>query len=425
MGMTVTEKILASRSGRDRVGPGDLVTVRVDTAVMLDMNFIPGMYYEVLQLPDPDRVIVMHDHLSPARDVQAADAMTRGREFVEKWGIERFHDVGYDGGIAHQIIADRAYSLPGEIIVCPDSHTCSAGVLNSAGRGLGGPEFIYAMCKGTSWFQVGRTIRYELVGALNEGVYTKDVFLKLAGEYGSHAGDNIEYGGPGMASLSLDARRTLSTMGAELSAEFAVWEPDDVLIDYVTPRAARPFEPAHPDGDADYEDVRVLDLGRVEPYVGLPHALISNTQPIDALSEPVPVHQAFIGSCASGTLDDMAAAAAIVRGERVADGVRLVVTPGSQQIFREGSRLGYVGDLVDAGAIVTPAGCGACGGIAMGLVGAGETCITSSTRNFRGRMGSPDAQIFMGSSATVAASALAGVIVDPRPALRGAIGAQA
>jgi 3-isopropylmalate/(R)-2-methylmalate dehydratase large subunit len=417
MTMTVAEKILARGSGRDAVRPGDLVTVEVDTAVVLDMNFVPGNGYEVLALADPARVIVMHDHLAPARDVQAADAMSRGRRFVEKWNIERFHDVGYDGGIAHQIIADHAYSLPGEIIVCSDSHTCSAGVLNSAGRGLGAPEFTYALCKGTSWFQVGETIRYEFVGALPPHVYAKDVFLMLAERFGSHAGQNIEYGGAGMANLSLDARRTLSAMGAELSAEFAIWEPDEVLLDYVRARARRPFVPAYPDAGADYLDVREIVLDEAEPFVGLPHALIHNTVPISALPEPVPIQQCFIGSCANGTLDDIASAAAILSGRRIARSTRLVITPGSQHIYREAVRLGYVEALSDAGALVTPAGCGACGGISMGLVGAGETCLTSSTRNFKGRMGSPEASIYMASSATVAASALTGVITDPRTAV--------
>jgi len=417
MGMTIVEKILAAKGGRDTVRPGDLVTVDIDTAIVLDMNFIPGIHVEILKLAHPERVIVIHDHLGPARDIQAADAMAMGREFVKRWNIERFHDVGYDGGIAHQIVADHAYALPGETLVCPDSHTCSAGVFNCAARGLGGPEFNYALCKGTSWFRVGRTIRYELEGELGHGVYTKDVFMALAGRYGSHAGDNIEYGGSAMPSLSLDARRTLSTMAAELSAEFAVWEPDEVMLDYVAARAARPFTPVYPDSDAEYEAVRTLDLGEIEPSVGLPDALIHNTAPISELGAPVPIQQAFIGSCANGTVDDIATAAQIVAGHRVAANVRLVVTPGSQQIFREATRRGYVETLSDAGAIVTPSGCGACGGITMGLVGAGETCITSSTRNFKGRMGSPRASIYMGSSATVAASALEGVIVDPRPAL--------
>ncbi len=420
MGMTVAEKILARGAGLDRVRPGDVVTVQVDTAIVLDMNFIPGLWHRVRELHDPSRVIVIHDHLVPARDLQAAEAMARGREFVARWGIERFHDAGGDQGIVHQVVADQAYGLPGEILVCCDSHTCSAGMLNCAGRGLGAPELTYALCKGTSWFKVGETIRYELHGALEPIVAAKDVFLHLASRYGSHAGDNIEYGGPAMAALSLDARRTLSTMAAELSAEFAIWEPDDVLLDYVAPRAARPYEPVYPDRDADYADVRPIDLSSIEPHIGLPDSLVHNALPIDQLDGPVHLDQCFIGSCANGTLEDLATAAAIVRGRRVSPSVRFIVTPGSQHIYREAARLGYVDTLTQAGAVVTPSSCGACAGLTMGVLAAGETCLTSSTRNFKGRMGSSQARIFMGSSATVAASALAGEITDPRTAVDGA-----
>lgn len=414
MGLTIAEKILARGAGLDRVRPGDVVTVKVDTAIVLDMNFIPGMWHSVRHMHDPSRVIVIHDHLVPARDVQAAEAMARGRAFVERWKIERFHDAGGDQGIVHQVVADRAYGLPGEILVCCDSHTCSAGMLNCAGRGLGSPELAYVLCKGTSWFKVGETVRYELAGELPPVVSTKDVFLRIASEHGSHAGMNLEYGGPAMARLGLDARRTLSTMAAELSAEFAIWEPDDVLLDYVAERADRPYEPVWPDRDADYRDVRPIDLSALEPYVGLPDTLVHNAQPVTALTEPVKVDQCFIGSCANGTLDDLAAAAAIVAGRRIAPSVRLTVTPGSQHIYREATRRGYVETLVDAGAVVTPSSCGMCAGLTMGALSAGETCLTSSTRNFKGRMGSTEARIFMGSSATVAASALAGEIVDPR-----------
>lgn len=414
MGMTITEKILARGAMADTVRVGDLVTVRVDTAIVLDMNFIPGLWDKVTRVDDPSRVIVIHDHLVPARDVQAAEAMARGREFVERWGVERFHDAGGDQGIVHQIVADRAYALPGEILVCCDSHTCSTGSLNAAGRGIGSPELAYVLTKGTAWFKVGETVRYEFHGELPPGVAAKDVFLTIAGEYGDHSGMNLEYAGPAMAGLSLDARRTLSAMAAELSAEFAIWEPDQVLLDYVDARATRPYEPVWADPDADYHDVRRIDLAAIEPYVGLPDSLVHNTRPLAELTEPVKIDQAFIGSCANGTLEDIRTAAEIVEGRRVADGVRFIVTPGSQEIYREASRRGYVGTLVEAGAVITPSSCGACGGLTMGLLAGDEVCITSSTRNFKGRMGSKDARIYMGSSATVAASALAGVIVDPR-----------
>lgn len=414
MGLNMTEKILAKGAQRDAVSVGDLVTVKVDTVIVLDMNFIPGLWDKVTKVADPAKVIVIHDHLVPARDVQAADAMSHGREFVRRWGIKRFHDAGSDQGIVHQLVADHGYALPGEILVCCDSHTCSSGVFNNASRGIGSPELAYALTKGVAWFKVGATVRYEFHGKLRPGVAAKDVFLQIAGMYGDHAGMNLEFGGPAMATLSLDARRTISAMAAELSAEFAVWEPDDVLLDYIEARATHRYDTVEPDADADYHDVREIDLGQTEPHVGLPDNLVHNTRPLSELGEPVKISQAFIGSCANGTLDDIRTAAEILRGERVASGVRLIVTPGSQQIYRDAVRLGYVAILAEAGAVITPSSCGACGGLTMGLLAGNDVCITSSTRNFKGRMGSKDAKIYMGSSATVAASAIAGEVADPR-----------
>jgi 3-isopropylmalate/(R)-2-methylmalate dehydratase large subunit len=414
LGHTITEKILASRAGRDTVRPGDLVVVRVDTVVPLDVSFMTDQWPDVVKIADPERVVVMYDHIVPAKDIQSATAQRLGREFVARFGITRFHDVGPEQGICHQIIADYAYAVPGEVLVCVDSHTCSGGAFNCAARGVGPAELIYALCKGETWFKVGKTVRYELSGTPRPWVSAKDIFLYQAGRYGSHEGQNLEYGGPAMAGLTLDARRTISTMSAELSAEFAIWEPDQKLIDHVRARVRQPFTPVYPDPDADYADVRRIDLGDVEPHIGLPDTLVHNTTPISELRETVKLDQCFIGSCANGTLDDLASAATVVKGKKVAPHVRFIVTPGSQRIYREALKLGYVETLMEAGALVTTSTCGACSGIHIGLLGPGETCLTASTRNFKGRMGSPEAKIYMGSPATVAAAAIAGEIVDPR-----------
>jgi 3-isopropylmalate/(R)-2-methylmalate dehydratase large subunit len=222
-----------------------------------------------------------------------------------------------------------------------------------------------------------------------------------------------------MHGMSLDARRTLATMGTELNAEFSIFEPDDVLVDYIRARNPAPFEPQMPDADASYAERRTLDLGTVETLVALPDAMIGNAVPVGkAVGERI--DQAFIGSCANGNLEDIAVAARVVAGRRVAPGVRFLITPGSQAIYRQALKAGYIETLLDAGAVVTPATCGACGGGHMGVLGANETCITASTRNFKGRMGDPSARIFMGSPATVAASAIAGVIADPGEYMVGA-----
>jgi 3-isopropylmalate/(R)-2-methylmalate dehydratase large subunit len=412
MAMTIIEKILARASGAATVAPGDLAVVDVDLTVMIDLSFSGSSWREVLKVHDPDKVAVVFDHEVPAANRESAAMHARGREFVRRFGIKRFHDVGPDQGISHVVVAENAYCLPGTVMACSDSHTCSAGALNCVARGLGAPDLLYALTTGQTWFLVGETVRYDLTGRFGEAVSAKDLFLHIAQNYGDHANQNVEFGGPALPHLSIEARRTLTTMGAELSAEFATFEPDDVLIDYVKARNPAPFEPQYPDPDAAYLRRETIALDRLEPMVALPDKVIRNAVPVgDAAGEAI--QQAFIGSCANGTLDDLAEAARIVAGRKVAPGVRLIVTPGSQRIFAAALRAGYVQTLIDAGAVVTPATCGACFGGHMGVLGPGETCITASTRNFRGRMGDPTARIYMASPATVAASAVAGRIAHP------------
>src|SRR5512146_549868 len=219
MGMTIAEKILARKSGQASVGPGDLVTVEVDTVILFDNNFMPSQWRDILRLKDAARVIVVLDHRVPAATQASAAAHRTARQFVEKFGIPRFHDVGYTQGISHQLVADHGYALPGTILLCSDSHTCSAGVFNCVARGVGAPDVMYAATRGETWFRVGETVRYEFAGSLPLAVTTKDAFLQIAGRYGDHATMNVEYGGPGIASLGINARQTLTTMAAELPAK--------------------------------------------------------------------------------------------------------------------------------------------------------------------------------------------------------------
>ena len=413
MGMTIAEKILAKKGGLKKVGPGDLVTVAVDTVILFDNNFMTNRWREVLKVNNPDSIVVVFDHRVPAATQASATAHGIGREFVVRFGIKRFHDVGYSQGIAHQLVADHGYGLPGSVLLCSDSHTCSGGVFNCIARGVGQPDIVYAACKNETWFRVGETIRYELTGALSRAVTAKDAFLQIAGEYGDHATMNVEFGGAGMKSLSINARKTLTTMAAELSAEFATFEPDEVMLEWVRARNPAPFEAVYADADARYAAVRTVDLGALTPLVAYPDSVVNNSRPVgDAAGTRI--DQAFIGSCANGTLDDLELAASILDGRRVSPKVRLIITPASQLVYREALKSGAIAKLIDAGAVVTPATCGACGGGHLGVLGPNETCITATTRNFKGRMGDPSAKIFMGSPATVAASAITGTITDPR-----------
>ena len=411
--MTIAEKILAKKGGQAKVVPGDVVTVGVDVVVLFDNNFMPSIWRDILKVHDPERIVVTFDHRVPAPNQQAAAAQKTGREFVRRFGIKRFHDVGYGQGISHQLVADHGYALPGSVLVCSDSHTCSAGVFNCLARGVGGPDVMYAATKGETWFRCGETIRYELTGKLSTAVTAKDAFLQIAGAHGAHATQNVGYGGAGLAGLSINARKTLTTMSAELSAEFATFEPDSVMLDWVRARNPAPFEPVYPDAGASYSAVRKVDLGSLEPLVALPDSVVNNSQPVTATAG-IRIDQAYIGSCANGTLDDLEIAARVVKGRRVATGTRFIVVPASQTVYRDALRSGAIQTLVDAGATIAPPTCGACGGGHMGVLAPEEVCITSSTRNFKGRMGDPSSKVYMASPATVAASAIRGVITDPR-----------
>jgi 3-isopropylmalate/(R)-2-methylmalate dehydratase large subunit len=417
MGMTLTEKILARKTGQAKVSPGDMVTVGVDTVVLVDTMFAPGRWRTIKKLDNPERVIVVLDHRAPTPDKQGAASHQTARKFVEQFGIKRFHDIGYDQGISHQLVADFGYALPGSLLVCSDSHTGSAGVFNCLARGVGVPDVVYAATLGETWFIVGETIRYELAGRLANGVTMKDAFLQIAGKYGDHTNMNIEYGGPALANLSISARKTLTTMSTELSADFSIFDADDVMMEWLRARTQADIECVYADKDATYKEVRKFELGDLQPLVAFPDSVIENSQPV-AAAAGTRIDQAFVGSCANGTLEDLALAAEVVRGRRIDPRVRFIVTPASQAVYRAASEAGIITTLVNAGAVVTASTCGACGGTHMGILGANETCITASTRNFKGRMGEASARIYMGSPATVAASAIRGVITDPREFLQ-------
>lgn len=411
MGMTMIEHILARKAGLPEVRVGDTVTVEVDMTVLIDLQFAT-MWIQPVKISDPDKVAIVMDHAVPAPTSKDAAGGPKARKFAEHFGIERFFDVGRHG-ICHQVIAENGLARPGEILACTDSHTCAGGAYNTAARGLGPAEVYSILCTGRTWFQVSPTIRYELAGSLPPGISGKDVFLHIADTYGDATNVNLEYGGPGLASVPLHDRRTIATQGAEISADFSTFAYDDVLAEHFATLGLTGYQPAPADPDASYAATRDIDLTTLVPYVARPGTVSRNALPVTEI-EPRKIDQAFIGSCANGQLDDLRIAAEVLRGRQVANGVRLIVTPASQQVYRDAMRLGYLQDIADAGAVVTNATCGACFGYHMGVVGPGEVCLTSSTRNFTGRMGSTEAEIYMASPATVAASALAGHITDAR-----------
>ena len=367
-----------------------------------------------MRVYDPDKIVLVADHVVLSVNPENALGGYTMRRAAQYYGIARCHTAGADQGISHQVVAERGYALPGTVLANTDSHTLAAGAFNCVARGMGRTEMLGILCSGQTWYKVGPTLRYELTGTLQPCVTAKDVFLYMAGRWGAHENQNIEFGGPAQAALSLDARRTLSTMCAELSADFATWEPDERLIDYLKARTDRPFFPTLPDADAAYLDVRRVHLDDVVPHVSGIDGVIHNTQPIDAFKEKVRLDPCVVGSCANGTIEDLTAVAQILDGRQVAPWVRFYDTPGSQAVYREASRLGLLDRIAQAGALVTPSACGACAANEFGALAPGEVCLTATTRNYKGRMGAAEAKIHMASPATVAASAVAGYITQPR-----------
>lgn len=410
MGMTIIEKILARAAGVAELGVGDVAVCEVDRIILIDLPFID--WIEPLRMVDPDRLAVILDHAIPAPSVADAQAAATAREFAKRWGVSDFFDVGRHG-ISHQVLAENGLARPGEVLACTDSHTCAAGAFNTAARGLGPLEMLAIACRGHTWYRVAPTLRYELVGSMAAGVSGKDVFLYLANEFGEATNHNVEFGGPGVGNLPLNDRRTIATQGAEIGADFTTFPCDELVRNYLEERTDADWEPADADPDASYAAVRQIYLDAIPPYVARPGRVIENASPVSEVAD-VRLDQCFIGSCANGQIEDLAIAASVMDGKTVAPGVRLIITPASQSVFLEAVKMGYVATLTAAGALVTNSTCGACFGYHMGVLAPGEVCLTASTRNFRGRMGSPDADVWMASPATVAASAVTGRITDAR-----------
>lgn len=411
---TTIEKILARTAGRESVRPGDIVVCDVGRVVLIDLQFREFNGWErPLRIADPDRVSIIFDHAVPAPSIADANAGREARAFAAQFGITDFADVG-SHGICHQVIAERGLARPGEVLVCADSHTCAGGAFNCAARGLGPLEVMQILCTGQTWFVVPETVRYELVGELAPWVSAKDVFLHLATTFGPVAENRaIEFSGSGLATLPMHARRTLATQGIELFAEFTLFPVDAVAEAVLTDLGIEDPDATWSDPGAPAAFEATVDLGGLEPYVSRPDHVVDNALPVSRL-ERTEIQQCFIGSCANGQIEDLEVAATVLEGHRVAPGVRLIITPASQGVALEAAKRGYLQTFLEAGAVVTNPACGACFGYDLGVVGDDEVCLTASTRNFRGRMGSSKAQVLLASPATVAASAVAGRVVDPR-----------
>lgn len=417
MGKTIAEKILGNHSGKD-VNPGEFVTAKIDlimshigtAKVALDFGKIrPARMRKVF---DPDKIVVIFDHYVPAPGEKWAFAHDLIRRFVKKQGIKHFYDI--KAGICHQVLPEKGHVRPGMLIVGGDSHTTTYGALNAASCGLGNTDLFHAYVKGELWFRVPETIKFNINGKLPHNVMSKDIVIKIAGDYTAEVATYraVEYVGSTMEDLSISSRLTISNFSLELGSKFAFGLPDQKVADWVKQRTSVPFELVKPDADATYEKVYEMDVSDLEPQVSCPHT-IDNVKPISEVAG-TKVQQAFLGSCTNGRLEDLEVAARILEGKQIHEDVRMIVTPASQEIWLAIAKSGIAETLINAGAVICNPNCGACFGAHQGMLASGEACISSSNRNFQGRMGSEGAFIYLGSPATVAASAITGELTDPR-----------
>ena len=412
--MTMAEKVLSRAAGRAHVSAGEYVTARVDRVMAHEAFTICALKLlklGVKELFDPERVIVILDHYFPAPSEQMARGHAMARELCERFSVGHF--LGH-AGICHQVLTERALVRPGELVVGTDSHSTTYGAVGAAGTGLGLTEITFVLATGELWFQVPPTVRFELEGKPAAGVMSKDVVLHLAGRFGTEVAQYraIEFAGELAERLSIASRMTMANMGVELGAKFAFFEADAKTQGFLAEAGAPEVLEFGADAGAVYEAVQRIDCSELEPQIACPHNP-GNVKPASQL-ENVRVHQAFLGSCTNARLEDLEVAAKILAGRRVHPGTRLLVTPASRQVQLEASRAGILTTLLEAGAHVTASGCGACPGGHNGVIGPGEVCLSATNRNFRGRMGSPEAEVYLGSPASVAAAAVAGHIVDPR-----------
>jgi homoaconitate hydratase family protein len=417
MGMTLAEKILARASGRERVRPDEIVVARVDLAMShenADLARKSFLEIGVSRVWDPSKIVIIFDHRIPAESEKTATTHKAVREFVAAQAIENFYDVGR-GGVCHQVLPENGHVRPGMVVVGTDSHTTTHGAFGAFATGIGATEMSGVWTEGTLWFKVPSTIRIVVEGEFRPWISAKDLILYIIGMLGAAGADYraVEFDGPAIRRMTVASRMVLANLAMEMGAKVAFTPVDEILLDYLRPRTPEKLEMIGPDADAEYERVIHLDAGQdlPEPQIACPHA-VDNVKPLSALGE-VPVEQAVLGSCTNGRLEDLEVAARIVAGRAVHPRTRMVVVPASQQVYREAMRLGYLETLAAAGAIINCAGCGPCVGVHQGILAAGETCVSSTNRNFLGRMGSKDSKVYLASPAVVAASAIAGKLAHP------------
>ena len=417
MGMTMTQKILAAHAGLDSVQAGQLINAKLDIVLGNDITtpvavneFTKSGFENVF---DKDRIAIVLDHFVPNKDIKAAEQSKTCREFACSHCISHFYDVG-KMGIEHALLPEQGVVTAGDCIIGADSHTCTYGALGAFSTGVGSTDMAAGMATGMAWFKVPSAIKFELTGTLASNCSGKDVILSIIGQIGVDGAlyKSMEFVGDGVKTLTMDDRLCICNMAIEAGAKNGIFPVDDITLEYLNGRSERTPIVYTADDDAEYEQTIKIDLSTITPTVSCPH-LPENTHPAKELSD-IKIDQVVIGSCTNGRMEDMETAYKILNGKKIADGVRCIIIPATMQIMRECTERGYITAFIDAGAVVSTPTCGPCLGGYMGILAAGERCIATTNRNFVGRMGHVDSEVYLASPATAATSALTGYITEPK-----------
>ncbi len=419
MGQTIAQKILARSAGLKRVEPGEIIDAAPDVIQgALSETTIQKMRQMGAEAPfDPAKLVVTVDHWTPAESAHTANLHRELRRFAQAHGLKHFYDVAE--GICHQVFMENGHALPGQLIMGRDSHNTSHGAVNALSLPFGLTEVAYLLAVGSVWLRVPESMKIRLQGRLKKGVFAKDAILHVIGRIGADGCTyrSVEFTGDLIARLGISERFSFCNMSVEMGAKAGVMPYDETTERYLEGRAKGKYRPIASDPDAKFEREWEFDVSRLEPMVACPHT-VDNVKPLEEVAG-VPIQQAFLGSCTNARSDDLGEAARILRGRKVHRDVRLMVAPASRLEYLEAEKRGYVRTLLEAGAMILNPGCGPCFGGHQGVLADGENCMSSANRNFRGRMGNPKAAIYLGSPASVAASAVKGAIADPRRYLRG------
>lgn len=416
MGMTMTEKILAKHAGVSQVTPGQLITCNLDMVLANDVTAPPAIKeFEKIGKPvfDNTKIALVPDHFTPNKDIKSAGLSKIVRDFAHKHNIVNYFEVGRVG-IEHVILPEKGIVAPGMLTIGADSHTCTYGALGGFSTGVGSTDLGVAIATGQAWFKVPESIKVNITGKKPAGICGKDVMLTLIGMIGVDGAlyKALEFTGDGIKELSMTDRLTIANMAIEAGAKNGIFPVDEKTLEYVKNRVTKPYEIVTADEDAVYCRTVEVNLSELKPVVAFPH-LPENTHTVESIKEPITIDQVVIGSCTNGRLEDLAIAASILKGHKVHPNVRCIIIPGSQQVYLDAIHAGYIDTFIEAGAAVSTPTCGPCLGAHMGIMTAGERCVSTTNRNFRGRMGHVDSEVYLAGPFVAAASAILGRIATP------------